>query len=178
MEPRSPTTFQLLARRTNIKVKIIDGLGIEKMYLDVDRAQTEHEGPMRGWNAASRRPGWWRRRQARWSALVWSFADRETCHFELHEGTLACPRNLGLTFRARRPGSYGIHRGSSWHPMLNGLSMTEPRFVHDDIVRLVHEDQIGTVKEVRQTDTGYHTSYSSVRTLPNTSKCQKLNWSC
>jgi len=31
-----------------------------------------------------------------------------------------------------------------------------PRFVHDDIVRLVHEDQIGTVKEVRQTDTtGY-----------------------
>jgi hypothetical protein len=39
--------------------------------------------------------------------------------------------------------------------MLNGLSMTEPRFVHDDIVRLVHEDQIGTIKEVRQTDTGY-----------------------
>jgi hypothetical protein len=39
--------------------------------------------------------------------------------------------------------------------MLNGLSMTEPRFVHDDIVRLVHEDQIATVKEVRQTDTGY-----------------------
>jgi ribosomal 30S subunit maturation factor RimM len=32
--------------------------------------------------------------------------------------------------------------------------MTGPRFVHDDIVRLVH-DQIGTVKEVHQTDTGY-----------------------
>lgn len=33
--------------------------------------------------------------------------------------------------------------------------MTEPRFVHDDIVRLADEDQIGTVKEVHQTDTGY-----------------------
>jgi hypothetical protein len=33
--------------------------------------------------------------------------------------------------------------------------MTEPRFVHDDIVRLVHEEQVGTVKEVHQTDTGF-----------------------
>jgi hypothetical protein len=33
--------------------------------------------------------------------------------------------------------------------------MGEPKFVHDDTVRLVHQDQIGTVKEVHQTDTGY-----------------------
>ena len=33
--------------------------------------------------------------------------------------------------------------------------MRESRFAHDDIVRLVHEDQIGNVKEVRQTNTGY-----------------------
>ena len=33
--------------------------------------------------------------------------------------------------------------------------MTEPRFVHDDIVRLVHGERIGTVKEVHQTDTEY-----------------------
>jgi hypothetical protein len=33
--------------------------------------------------------------------------------------------------------------------------MREPRFVHDDIVRLVHEDRIGTIKEVHQTDKGY-----------------------
>lgn len=53
------------------------------------------------------------------------------------------------------PGACGIHPGSSWHPTLNGVSMTAPRFVHDDIVRLVHGEQIGTVKEVHQTDTGY-----------------------
>jgi hypothetical protein len=33
--------------------------------------------------------------------------------------------------------------------------MSEPRFVHDDIVRLVRADQVGTVKEVQQTNTGY-----------------------
>ena len=33
--------------------------------------------------------------------------------------------------------------------------MTEPKFVHDDMVRLVHGEKIGTVKEVHQTDTGY-----------------------
>jgi hypothetical protein len=39
--------------------------------------------------------------------------------------------------------------------MIDGVSMTEPRFVHDDIVRLVHEEQVGIVKEVHQTDTGF-----------------------
>ena len=33
--------------------------------------------------------------------------------------------------------------------------MTEPRFVHDDIVKLAYGEQIGTIKEVHQTDSGY-----------------------
>jgi hypothetical protein len=33
--------------------------------------------------------------------------------------------------------------------------MSEPRFVHDDIVRLIRADLAGTIKEVQQTGTGY-----------------------
>jgi hypothetical protein len=33
--------------------------------------------------------------------------------------------------------------------------MNVPRFVHDDIVRVVRRGQIGTIKEVHQTGTGF-----------------------
>jgi hypothetical protein len=33
--------------------------------------------------------------------------------------------------------------------------VSKPRFVHDDVVKLVRANQVGTVKEVQQTDTGY-----------------------
>jgi hypothetical protein len=37
----------------------------------------------------------------------------------------------------------------------NEVAMRAPKFVHDDIVTLVHENKIGTVKEVHQTGAGY-----------------------
>jgi hypothetical protein len=43
--------------------------------------------------------------------------------------------------------------------------MSTPRFVHDDIVKLIRADQIGIVKEVQQTDTGYRYGIE-VRTAP------------
>jgi hypothetical protein len=35
------------------------------------------------------------------------------------------------------------------------VAMNAPRFVHDDIVRVVRRGQIGTIKEVHQTGTGF-----------------------
>jgi hypothetical protein len=45
--------------------------------------------------------------------------------------------------------------------------MSTPRFLHDDVVRLTRADQVGVVKEVQQTDTGYRYGIE-VRTEPPT----------
>jgi hypothetical protein len=33
--------------------------------------------------------------------------------------------------------------------------MNAPKFVHDDIIKVIHTGQVGTVKEVTQSDDGY-----------------------
>jgi hypothetical protein len=39
--------------------------------------------------------------------------------------------------------------------MVERLGMSTPRFVHDDVVKLIETGQIGTVKEVHQIGAGY-----------------------
>jgi hypothetical protein len=56
---------------------------------------------------------------------------------------------MAVLLAASVPESAGIQKEKK------RLAMNAPRFVYDDIVRVVRRGQIGTIKEVHQTGTGF-----------------------